>query len=94
MAQSLAELAADGIRVNSVCPGQVDSGMLTDLFARRAEQNNSSVAVESAQFVGRIPMGRLGRIEEIADSFVYLASDLSSYVTGHALLIDGGWQVG
>ncbi|MFV0428102.1 MAG: SDR family NAD(P)-dependent oxidoreductase [Arachnia sp.] len=95
MAQSLAaELAADGIRVNSVCPGQVESAMLTDLFVRRAEQNGSSVTEEQTRFVERIPVGRLGSIEEIADSFVYLASDLASYVTGHALLVDGGWQVG
>lgn len=95
LAQTMAaELAADGIRVNSVCPGQVESAMLADLFARRAEQNGSSAKLERDRFVERIPAGRLGSVEEIADTFVYLASDLSSYVTGHSLLVDGGWQVG
>lgn len=95
LAQTMAaELAADGIRVNSVCPGQVESAMLADLFARRAKASGASIEEERARFVQRIPAGRLGNVEEIADTFVYLASDLSSYVTGHSLLVDGGWQVG
>lgn len=95
LAQTMAaELAGDGIRVNSVCPGQVESAMLADLFMRRAEQNGSNVEAERERFVERIPAGRLGSVNEIADTFVYLASDLSSYVTGHSLLVDGGWQVG
>lgn len=95
LAQTMAaELACDGIRVNSVCPGQVESAMLGDLFTRRAAQNNTTESHERDVFVERIPAGRLGSADEIADTFVYLASDLSSYVTGHSLLVDGGWQVG
>ena len=95
LAQTMAaELARDGIRVNSVCPGQIASAMLNDLFSRRAEQNGSSVDHEREVFVERIPSGRLGSAEEVADTFVYLASDLAGYVTGHSLLVDGGWQVG
>ena len=95
LAQTMAaELAPHGIRVNSVCPGQIQSEMMEGLFERRAQDAGTSVADERAKFLQRIPMGRMGSADEVADAFVYLASDLSSYVTGHALLVDGGWQVG
>lgn len=95
LAQSMAaELAPEGIRVNSVCPGQIETAMLDDLFATRAEQNGTTFEAERAQFVSRIPAGRLGTAGDVADTFVYLASDLASYVTGQSLIVDGGWQVG
>jgi NAD(P)-dependent dehydrogenase (short-subunit alcohol dehydrogenase family) len=95
LAQSMAaDLAEHGIRVNAVCPGQVDSPMITDVLARRAEEHGTDVDVERAAFTGRIPLGRLGGTDEIADTYVYLASGLSSYVTGQHLIVDGGWQVG
>jgi len=88
-----AEFAPHGIRVNAVCPGQIQSDMMDTLFQRRAEERGTSPDAERARFLERIPLGRLGDPDEVADGFVYLASSLSSYVTGHALLIDGGWQV-
>jgi len=87
--QSLAaELAPAGVLVNAVCPGQVRTDMLDRLIAERGGS-----AAEAA-LTGRIPLGRLGEPEEIADTFVWLASDLSRYVTGQAVVVDGGWQVG
>lgn len=47
-----------------------------------------------AEFTERIPFGRPGSTEEVADVFVYLASDLSRYVTGREHVVDGGWLVG
>lgn len=95
LAQSMAaELAPAGIRVNSVCPGQIQTAMLDDLFRRRAEQNGTTATEEQSSFEERIPMGRLGSAEDVADTFVYLASDLSAYVTGQSIVVDGGWQVG
>jgi NAD(P)-dependent dehydrogenase (short-subunit alcohol dehydrogenase family) len=95
LAQTMAaELAPHAIRVNSVCPGQIQSSMMEVLFQRRAQEAGTTAEVERAKFLQKIPMGRMGSIDEVADGFVYLASDLSSYVTGHSLLIDGGWQVG
>ena len=70
--------ASDGIRVNAVCPGYVDTTMVTNtplLLARAAE---------------RTPMGRLATPEEIAAAVLWLCSDASSYVTGEAMVLDGG----
>ncbi|WP_353987381.1 SDR family NAD(P)-dependent oxidoreductase [Ruicaihuangia caeni] len=95
LAQSMAaELAPHRIRVNSVCPGQIESRMLDELFERRAERSGRTAGEERAVFESRIPIGRLGSAEEVADTFMYLASDLSRYVTGQHLVVDGGWQVG
>ena len=89
-----AELAPHGILANAVCPGQVDTPMLDELFATRAALQQTSAASLRAGFAARIPLRRLGTQEEIADTFVYLASDLSRYVTGQSIVVDGGWQVG
>jgi NAD(P)-dependent dehydrogenase (short-subunit alcohol dehydrogenase family) len=95
LAQSMAaELAPAGIRVNSVCPGQIESAMIAELFERRAAISGSTPADERAAFVSRIPLGRLGTPGDVANTFVYLASELSSYVTGQHIIVDGGWQVG
>lgn len=74
--------ATRGIRVNCVMPGVIETPM-TSLEAQGA------AAVEAMAKMH--PMGRMGRPEEIADGAVYLASDMASFVTGHALAIDGGF---
>lgn len=94
LAQSMAaELAPQQIRVNAVCPGQIGSVMLEGLFAERSQANGTSVDDERSRFTQRIPAGRLGRTDEVADTYVYLASDLSAYVTGQHVIVDGGWSV-
>lgn len=95
LAQSLAaELAPHGIRVNTVCPGQIESAMIRQLFDDRARTAGSTAQEERAAFVRHIPLGDLGTPEEVADTYVYLASSLSSYVTGEHIVVDGGWSVG
>lgn len=95
LAESMAaDLATAGIRVNCVCPGQIDSDMLQQLFVDRAAQAGTTAEDEQAAFERRIPLGQLGTAAAVADGFVYLASGLSSYVTGQKLVIDGGWNVG
>lgn len=95
LAQSMAaELAPMDIRVNVVCPGQIDSDMLTALFAERAAESDRTPTQERELFTSRIPLGRLGTPTDVADTFLYLASDLSSYVTGQDITVDGGWSVG
>ena len=84
-------LAADfitkGIRCNAVCPGTVDS---PSLFQRMHDTGDFDAA--HASFLARQPMGRLAKAEEIAMLVVYLASDESSFTTGHAHVVDGGWS--
>ena len=76
------QYAGDGIRVNSVHPGFVDSPM--------TERYHALPGVRAARLAGT-PIGRLGTPEDIAAGILYLASDESSFVTGSELVIDGGW---
>ncbi|MGO9488620.1 MAG: SDR family NAD(P)-dependent oxidoreductase [Solirubrobacteraceae bacterium] len=76
------ELAADGVRVNSLHPGQID----TDMNARQREKTPELVE----RLIRAIPMRRIGTAQEVADSAVYLASDESVYVTGAEIVVDGG----
>ncbi|CAI8880704.1 Glucose 1-dehydrogenase 2 [Brevibacillus sp. IT-7CA2] len=72
--------AKEGIRVNAVCPGYID----TPLIAGRNEALNEHL-------IGLHPMGRLGKPEEVAKAVLFLASDDASFVTGTSLLVDGGY---
>lgn len=72
----------DGIRVNAVCPGTVDTPWVQRLVDEAGED------IEALR--ARQPMGRLGTPVEIADAVLYLASDAAAFVTGTALVIDGG----
>lgn len=78
--------APQGIRVNCVCPGATDTPML-----RRSMEREPDPAADEADIVRRLPLGRLGRPEEIARAALFLAGDESSFVTGTALVVDGGW---
>lgn len=80
-----AEVVKDGIRVNAVCPGLVDTAFYAADYAAGADPDQFR-AINGA----RAPMGRMGRPEEIAEAVLYLSSAASSYVTGAALSVDGG----
>jgi NAD(P)-dependent dehydrogenase (short-subunit alcohol dehydrogenase family) len=77
------EYAQDGIRANSVIPGVIDAGMTFDILEKDPGQREGLVAMN--------PMHRLGSAEEVAEAIVWLASDASSYTTGIALAVDGGF---
>ena len=84
-------LAADfvtrGIRCNAICPGTVESPSLEQRLRATGDYEAARTA-----FIARQPMGRMATAEEIANLVVYLASDESSFTTGHAHVIDGGWS--
>ena len=77
------------IRVNCICPGDTDTGMLRS-EARQLGEDYQPFLIESA----KRPLGRVGRPEEIAQAVLYLASEASSFVTGTALVVDGGGLAG
>jgi NAD(P)-dependent dehydrogenase (short-subunit alcohol dehydrogenase family) len=88
------ELAEDGILVNCVCPGQMDTDMIRQLFRERAQLTGSTETDVRAKLESRIPVGHLGPLDQLAGTYVYLASDLCRYVTGQSITVDGGWQIG
>ncbi len=87
-----ADYVTRGVRCNCICPGTVETPSLGERIAANAAQAGSVEAARAA-FVARQAMGRLGTPEEIAALAVYLASDEAAFVTGQALVIDGGWTL-
>ena len=87
-----ADFITRGIRCNAICPGTVESPSLRDRISAQAHATAQTTAQVEAGFVNRQPMGRLGKVEEIAALAVYLASDESAFTTGTAQVIDGGWS--
>jgi 2-keto-3-deoxy-L-fuconate dehydrogenase len=87
-----ADFVTQGIRANCICPGTIQTPSLNDRIAANAAAAGSVDAARSA-FIARQAMGRLGTPEEIAALAVYLGSDESQFVTGQAIVIDGGWTL-
>ena len=75
------EYARKGIRCNALCPGPIDTPLLAELLSDPARRQRRLV---------HIPMGRLGRAEELAKAALFLATDDSSFMTGASLIVDGG----
>ena len=83
MSKALAlELGPFGIRVNTVCPTFIDTPMTHDWLATPAFR---------AQVLGKIALGRVGRVEDVMGAVLFLAGDAAALVTGSALMVDGGW---
>ncbi len=78
------EYGAYNVRVNSVCPGFVQTAILDNVPAKILDYSTNV----------RVPMKRIGSVEEVAKAIVWLLSDESSYVNGHQLLLDGGFNAG
>ena len=83
--QTLAlELGDDGVRVNSVSPGFIDT--------RMTRQNNSPEVIRG--FEERVPLGRLGRPDEVADAVLFLCNPAAGFINGHDLVVDGAYSIG
>jgi NAD(P)-dependent dehydrogenase (short-subunit alcohol dehydrogenase family) len=90
-AESLAqELAPEGMRVNSVCPGVVDTEMTWSAIRRLAEKPGETAEEIGTRYAAGVPLGRFASPREIADVCVFLASPLARYVIGASLVVDGG----
>jgi NAD(P)-dependent dehydrogenase (short-subunit alcohol dehydrogenase family) len=76
------QFAREGVRVNALCPGPVNTPLLKELFASDAER--------AARRLVHVPMGRFGEPEEMANAVLFLASDESSFMTANTFLVDGG----
>jgi NAD(P)-dependent dehydrogenase (short-subunit alcohol dehydrogenase family) len=79
------EYAAKNVRINAVCPGYIDTPMIERFAGRSAEARAKVVAEE--------PIGRMGTPEEIAATVVWMCSDSSGFMVGHALVVDGGQTI-
>ncbi len=88
------ELAHHGITVNNVAPGSFDTDRIRMLHGRTALAMGITEEEARKQAESRIPLGRLGRPEELANMIVFLASDAASYITGQTILVDGGQTAG
>lgn len=88
------ELAGKGVRVNAICPGAIDTAMSNPaLLDPDADLSRSDAALD-AYYRKLVPMGRIGRPEEVAALALFLTSGDSSYITGQPFVIDGGWLAG
>jgi NAD(P)-dependent dehydrogenase (short-subunit alcohol dehydrogenase family) len=85
------EYAAEGIRINALVAGAFDTPMLNKAIEQAAGGDTERRKAMEKQFLSLVPLRRIGRPEEAAEAAAWLCSDASSYVTGHSMIVDGGW---
>ena len=88
------EFGSDNILVNNICPGRIFTDRITFLANDRAEKEGKSFDEIISAMGSDVPVGRIGRPEELADLAVFLASERASYITGTTIQVDGGLTKG
>jgi len=88
------EYASDNIRVNVVCPGPTLTNRMKEIIQSNMKQMNKSEEEIKKQWTNQIPLGRMGKPEEIANLVVFLASNKASFITGTTIQVDGGFLKG
>lgn len=83
-----AESGPSGVRINAVCPGFIDAGIGKQFF-----ETHDDPAAARKRMEAQYPLKRLGEPDEVAAAICFLASDEASYITGHDLIIDGGYSI-
>ena len=83
------ELGSQGILVNVIAPGRIDTERIAELDQANAQKSGKPIEEVRRASVGTIPLGRLGRPEELANLVVFLASEAGSYISGQAIMVDG-----
>jgi 3-oxoacyl-[acyl-carrier protein] reductase len=84
------QVAGDGITVNTVCPGWTETDRVAQLLSDRAGAGGRTQAELAADIAADIPLGRMGRADEVANLVLFLGSEAASYITGTAIPVDGG----
>jgi NAD(P)-dependent dehydrogenase (short-subunit alcohol dehydrogenase family) len=88
--------SARGITVNAVCPGVIPTGLRKNsqgiLGPGVPDMSGRGVSVNEDQVRALVPAGKRGTVEDVASAVCYLASDEAGYITGHSMVVDGGWR--
>ena len=84
------QIACDGIRINNLMPGRIETERLKTIDLKTAEKNKISIEDQINSNLSEIPLNRYGTIEEFGKVGAFLLSDASSYITGSSIAVDGG----
>ena len=87
------EVGPHGVRVNAICPGVVEGGRMTTIINEKARVRGWTPAEVHDEYIREMALRRFTRDDDVAHAVVFLASDESRQITGHELIVDGGWDV-
>ena len=87
------EVGPYGVNVNAICPGVVEGDRMTTIINEKARVRNWTPAQVFDEYIGEMALRRFTKDEDVAHAVVFLASDESRQITGHEIVVDGGWDV-